>query len=787
MYVTEECFNLKNYGLNKADLAFTGIWVGQEELEFNKAINETEEEFEERKKKTLEAKNLQMNSEENPQGLIKNEIVGSLTKSEKKVVQKLAKKTNETNTTMLQNIEEMEYRQTIKIANANNVVPIKYEHIISNDAINLQQIYVQNSIIFVTDETGNNVTGPYNLDDEKVNYVFYIGDSKGNVIKHKLVYREPGKPDLTGFNPNTTFYVAYDDSGYESSVVPIGEKRPFGWYNYEEGKWANIVIRENGQENYYVWIPRYMYILNAETESAEVKLVDLDNYWMDEENNQVELGKEWTLPDAFTWENKDGEKVQIWGYWISKFKLRDDATTRPNIIPGSEQIAINNIVTNTNYTYEVYLIKDGKRVVKDEDGNLVAGIEPYETISGNYIIKGIPAGTYGVNIIVKNKSGVQVEAVSKEVVVSENLMQDPDLTGFNKATTYCVLYDANGNEVDNIPIGEIENLSDEQREQWYNYEESKWANIVVRESNKENYFVWIPRYEYKLNSDDQNAEVMLIQIDQVTATDGYQIPDAFTWNGQPIAGYWISKFKLRDDTNVGLSAAVSGSGDTITISNIQNGTGLTIGSYEITLIDEEGKIKDKPHVWTSTDTALGYYRFLDLDSGKYTISIVGKSGPAGTGRILGGLTQEIVIYKIEQPNLVGYNVDCTYIVTYNNSGTKYEYLLRNVLADTSEIDNNTNQLISGEVDLSKIADGIWYNYSEQKWANVVIRENEQENYFVWIPRYEYKLDDLSQSSTAILIPLEKTTADDGYQIPDAFTWNGTPISGYWISKFKLRE
>lgn len=785
MYTTERCFNLENSGL-KYDLAFTGIWVGQEEFNFTKTLNETDEEFAKRKEQTMQSKNNAMNSEDNIQGLIKNEIVSSLTKSDTIAVQKLAKKANQSNTTMLQNIDNMQYRQTIKIINANNIVPIKVKHTISNDTINLEKI-AKDQIIFTIDEAGNAVGASYNLDEDKVNYIFYVGDSEGNVVKHQLVYREPGKPDLKGFNVNTTFYVAYDENGNESSVVPIGEKRPFGWYNYEESKWANIVIRDNGQENYYVWIPRYKYILNAETESAEVKLVDLDNYWMDENNELVELGEEWQLPDAFTWENENGEKVQIWGYWISKFKLREDVTTRPNITPGSEQITVN-VERNSSYTYDLYLIKDGKRVVKSEDGSLVEEKDkPYETLSSNnYIIKGIPAGTYSVNIIVKSNN-IQVDAITKEVVVSENLMQDPDLTGFNKSTTYCVLYDSNGNEVQNIPIGEVENLSSEQREQWYNYENQKWANIVIRENNKENYFVWIPRYEYKLNPDDQNAEVMLIEVDQTTPSNGYQIPDAFTWNGTPIAGYWISKFKLRDDTNVGLSTAVSGSDDSITVSNIQNSTGQSIVSYEITLIDEEGKIVGEPHIWSTTDTALGYYRFSGLASGKYTVSVVGKSGALGTGRILAGVTQEINIFKVDQPSLVGYNVDCTYIVAYNNSGQEQRYLLRDVLADGAEIDNNTNQLISGQVDLSKITDGVWYNYAEQKWANIVIKDSGKENYFVWIPRYEYRLNSEQQEAQATLIPVTKETPTEGYQIPDAFTWNGTPISGYWISKFKLRE
>ncbi len=36
--------------------------------------------------------------------------------------------------------------------------------------------------------------------------------------------------------------------------------QPDNWYDYENGKWANIKTSNEGLEAYWVWIPRYEYI-----------------------------------------------------------------------------------------------------------------------------------------------------------------------------------------------------------------------------------------------------------------------------------------------------------------------------------------------------------------------------------------------------------------------------------------------------------------------------------------------------------------------------------------------
>lgn len=140
------------------------------------------------------------------------------------------------------------------------------------------------------------------------------------------------------------------------------------------------------------------------------------------------------------------------------------------------------------------------------------------------------------------------------------------------------------------------------------------------------------------------------------------------------------------------------------------------------------------------------------------------------------------ILKLNQMAGVGYNVTINQITID----------ISNVITSTPNVPVLGAGMIpikwnenAGVWEITTPNDSNWYDYDNQIWANIVVRNNEKEAYFVWIPRYEYKLDSTNERSRVILIPKSKTTADSGYQIPEAFIWNGTQISGYWMSKYQL--
>ena len=130
---------------------------------------------------------------------------------------------------------------------------------------------------------------------------------------------------------------------------------------------------------------------------------------------------------------------------------------------------------------------------------------------------------------------------------------------------------------------------------WYNYKESKWANLYVESGGPEVYYVWIPRYCFKLDQDNQTSDVKFIDTSnnykdengKVTSwlelkEEGYQIPEAFQFDGYRIPGYWSMKYTAGEITVPStVNYDMSVYRGIITLRNITLNTSIT-GSNPIT-------------------------------------------------------------------------------------------------------------------------------------------------------------------------------------------------------------
>ena len=109
-------------------------------------------------------------------------------------------------------------------------------------------------------------------------------------------------------------------------------------------------------------------------------------------------------------------------------------------------------------------------------------------------------------------------------------------------------------------------------------------------------------------------------------------------------------------------------------------------------------------------------------------------------------------------------------------------------------------------------DGDWYNYNKQKWANaVLVRESSRSTYqntsgvvvsekdilayYVWIPRYRYKIWTTTESSSGneqeidIIFEGKNETKSTGTQVGEyithpAFTFGSDEVNGIWVGKFE---
>ena len=381
-----------------------------------------------------------------------------------------------------------------------------------------------------------------------------ILDENGEIIgsmTKTFEVAEPNAPDLTGFDPDTTFYVYWDEDGNEHNEVPISMDAPKEWYNYTIANWANIVSRNDGLETYYVWIPRYSYKLNNVSQRSYIKFL---------EGTTTTVDAEYQIPEAFWWDNDgDGERdegEELTGYWITKYQLTSEESTPrmdAQMSAGSNLIRIKDITgtliaeaeTNgTNVKYEYYLNGEYKREGTSSTENYV-----YEGLTENT--------TYTITIIARNKdTNEYIGAVTKKITTIDAYA--PDVSEFNKDETYYVTYDNEGNET-RTP------LTEDVPSDWYDYSDQKWANIVTTANGTETYFVWIPRYEYKILSDRTNLSTANRRVDvnfittEITnsnCTAGYKVPEAFWWDnnsdgvqdeGEQLKGYWISKYQLSSN------------------------------------------------------------------------------------------------------------------------------------------------------------------------------------------------------------------------------------------------
>lgn len=451
------------------------------------------------------------------------------------------------------------------------------------------------------------------------------------------------------------------------------------------------------------------------------------------------------------------------------------------------------LIGSATETADLYKTAQGEEANLGEitvDGKVYASIEDY--LAGN---EKIANGDY------KEKNGVYVN--------------EPDLTGFSKTNTYYVTYDENG---ENETVGNL--ISSEEPTNWYDYQNKIWANIVTISKEKTAYWVWIPRYAYKITYYTDEAKTTLSEGNAVTSygnvdviflskdnvhkdyltgketkynttsltAAGYILPETFTWNGKALAGYWVSKYEVQ---YAPASFNVSKTDTTISVIEIDGGL---VGTYEYYL---NGELK-----YTGTDL----YTFENLKPNtEYEITV--KQKYSETERILVARRKIKTVIEIiddsvptNAPDVSGYKNAITYYVTYDENGEN------ETIGDRIIFDSNGNPTN---------APAGWYDYKNKIWANILTASEEltvaekaditiattkNVAYWVWIPRYEYRIIDTKRDSDYIegdsifefvsinFIGTNVTKPTiDGYIIPETFTWNGKALSGYWVSKYEVSD
>ena len=128
----------------------------------------------------------------------------------------------------------------------------------------------------------------------------------------------------------------------------------------------------------------------------------------------------------------------------------------------------------------------------------------------------------------------------------------PDISGFNKANTYYVAY--NLNEEKTTYIEEERKLSESTApSNWYDYTAgvNHWANVKTTGGGNDCYWVWIPRYAYKVPTKGNTAEEIKVKFLKDKTNTPIEGEEAIT-NTTPTPGTWVVHPAFTNEGNGGL-------------------------------------------------------------------------------------------------------------------------------------------------------------------------------------------------------------------------------------------
>ena len=476
----------------------------------------------------------------------------------------------------------------------------------------------------------------------------------------------------------------------------------------------------------------------------------------------------------------------------------------------------------------------------------------------------VMGGEYDIDM---NEEDYLIDTESEIVTVNGDSYYAPNLEGFNGLTTTAIYYNEDFTKQYEVGITlhmnqEVINYIEDEEEEttytWYDYTKSIWANIKTTANGYEAWWVWIPRYAYKINETEntQNPEdidIIFIDTNNIPLNkeyggvlpDGYVVHPAFTTDKE-LKGIWMAKYdpsygkNKNDDLEMSqmvMAPDLDGfdENETYLIKYKDNGAITETKLSEIENLEEFNSDKNwydyENKLWANIKTTANgqeawwvwipryAYRlpenpnedteimFIDtndkpLDTEKYgdtipedfTVHPAFNQDTDADGNKLSGIwvakydpshvndtSDDLELSdKILGPDLSGFDEDETYLIKYNDDETTTETKL-------AEIEN-----------LEEFnSDKKWYDYENKLWANIKTTANGQEAWWVWIPRYAYKLPDNPNDDTEIIFidtndkPLDTekygNTLPEGFTVHPAFDQdtdaNGNKLSGIWVAKY----
>ncbi len=340
----------------------------------------------------------------------------------------------------------------------------------------------------------------------------------------------------------------------------------------EENEITYTILRENKNASYYVKISGKYY---------EIK----------EDNGKIKVSEEATKIEET--DNKEEITAESNNKSIVEAEIIDEkikVTTKEE--KGEAEILIKEAKSGKTATCKIVVdnkvesitLQKTAEVEKGKTIELTAQIEPSNTTDE---ITWSSSDTSKVQVTQnasnKNKATITGKAIGNAritikvgdktdycdvTVTFTTVANAPDISGFNKSKTYYVAWDLGSSP---YKINESTNINGTAPNNWYDYTQgvNQWANVKTTGGGNDCYWVWIPRYAYKVptrSSTAQTIEIKFLQgksnipigettpITNTTPTVGsWIVHPAFTNAGNggfgELDGIWVAKFEASSNSS----------------------------------------------------------------------------------------------------------------------------------------------------------------------------------------------------------------------------------------------
>ena len=589
--------------------------------------------------------------------------------------------------------------------------------------------------------------------------------------------------------------------------------------------------------------------------ATEMKTIK-ENVRLKQNENAMKLATEKTSEETFT-EKLDTSKLKVSTTFLQQVQYTRDGYPSDKEPTAYKEDEYNKLLGQDGIIEGIYVLDkktgNGKEntYVYDQKSDVVFKI-PKTNIGGktyhSYEVAQLQKGGSSKDGEDTPEKDQIITEESEIVTVGDEKYYGPNMSGFDAKNTNLIYYSSDFNSQVELTAKEyIEQGQKYQIEKdgmtytLHNYGSRMWANAKTNANDLEAWWVWVPRYAYKINGtgdldviyvDTANKPLNTVKAPDGTLPEGYIVHPAFTVDGNELKGIWMSKYdpnyEIQPLAKGNLAPDMEGFDKNNTYIELYDSTTETF-SEEVKLADADLNTvnKDKKwydyenQVWANVKTnANGIeawwvwipryaYRIQDLTNYKITdiICIGLDNKPLDKAKYPDGLPEGYIVhpaftvdgnelsgiwmskydpnYEIQSlakgnlaPDMEGFDKDNTYIELYDSETGTFAEEIKLADADLSTINNDKK----------------WYDYENQVWANVKTNANGIEAWWVWTPRYAYRIQDLTNYKITDIIfigtdnkPLDKEKypdgLPDGYIVHPAFTVDGNELKGIWMSKY----